>query len=134
MSVIDASVYVALLRADEKEHTASWAWFQRAQEAREPIAAPVILLPEVAAALSRGTGDSVLAQRAVQQLVQSGLIELVPVTLAMAERAAAITADHRIRGCDAIYVALADHLDDCLVTLDRQQLDRSAAIVRTREP
>jgi predicted nucleic acid-binding protein len=131
--VIDASVYVALIRADE-EHATSWAWFQGAQAAREPIAAPVILLAEVAAALSRGTGDPVLAQRAVQQLVHSGLIELVPATPAMAERAAAIAGDHRIRGRDAICVALAQRLGDCLVTLDRQQLERSAAIVSAREP
>jgi predicted nucleic acid-binding protein len=134
MAVIDASVYVALIHAHEKDHTTSWAWFEQANAAQEPIIAPVILLAEVAAALSRGIGDLVLAHRAVQQLEHSGLIELVPVTVAMAERAAAIAADHRIRGCDAIYVALADRLSDCLVTLDRQQLERGAAIVSAREP
>ncbi len=134
MAVIDASVYIALINAHEKDHTTSWAWFEQAKAARELIVAPVILLAEVAAALSRGVGDLVLAHRVVQQLEHSGLIELVPVTLAMAERAAAIAADHRIRGCDAIYVALADQLGDCLVTLDRQQLERSAAIVSAREP
>jgi len=131
---MDASVYVALINAHEKDHTTSWAWFEQAKAAREPIVAPVILLAEVAAALSRGIGDSVLAHRAVRQLAHSGLIELVPVTLAMAERAAAIAADQRIRGCDAIYVALADRLGDCLVTLDRRQLERGAAIVSAREP
>ena len=33
-----------------------------------------------------------------------------------------------------IFRALADQLGDCLVTLDRQQLERSAAIVSAREP
>ena len=134
MAVIDASVYVALISTHEKDHASSWAWFEQAQAAHEPIAAPVILLAEVAAALSRGTGDPVLAQRVVQQLKRSGVIELIPVTLVMAERAAIIAADHRIRGCDAVYIALADQLSDCLVTLDRQQLERGAAIVTTREP
>lgn len=133
MAVIDASVYMALINAHEKDHTTSWAWFEQAKAARESIVAPVILLAEVATALSRGVGD-LLAHRVVGQLEHSGLIELVPVTLAMAERAAAIAADHRIRGCDAIYVALADQLGDCLVTLDRQQIERSAAIVSAREP
>jgi predicted nucleic acid-binding protein len=134
VAVIDASVYIALINAYEKDHTTSWGWFEQAKTAQEPIVAPVILLAEVAAALSRGVGDLVLAHRVVQQLRRSGLIELVPVTFAMAERAAVIAADHRIRGCDAIYVALADQLGDCLVTLDRQQLERSAAIVSVREP
>ena len=120
MAVIDASTYVALINADEESHAHSWAWFEKARAAREVIAAPVILLTEVAAALSRGTGDSALAQRVVEQLTHSNLIELMPMSLALAERAAVIAADHRIRGCDAVYVALAEQLGDCLVTLDRQ--------------
>jgi predicted nucleic acid-binding protein len=70
----------------------------------------------------------------VQQLARSEVIELIPVTLAMAEQAALIAAEHRIRGCDAVYVALADQLSDTLVTLDRQQLERGAALVTVRAP
>ena len=134
MAVIDASVYVALINAREKDHASSWAWFERAQAVQEPLVAPVILLAEVAAALSRGVGDSGLAHQVVHQLKHSGVIDLIPVTLAVAEQAAAITVDHRIRGCDAVYVALAAQLGDCLVTLDRQQLERAIAIVDAREP
>jgi predicted nucleic acid-binding protein len=70
----------------------------------------------------------------VQQLARSEVIELIPVTLAVAERAALIAAEHRIRGCDAVYVALAEQLSDALVTLDRQQLERGAAVVPVRAP
>ena len=134
MPVIDASVYIALINAHEKEHALSWAWFEAVQVARLPVLAPVILLPEIAAALSRGTRDSQLANQVVRQLEHSGVVQLVPVTPALASRAAAIAADHRIRGCDAIYVALAEQLDDDLVTWDQQQLDRAAAIVATHPP
>jgi predicted nucleic acid-binding protein len=134
MAVIDASVYIALVNAHEREHSSSWAWFEQAHAADESIAAPVILLSEVAAALSRGLGDPTLAHRVVQQLARSEVIELIPVTLAMAEQAALIAAEHRIRGCDAVYVALADQLSDTLVTLDRQQLERGAALVTVRAP
>ena len=134
MAVLDASVYIALINAHEKDHARSWIWFEQVQKAQEPIVAPVILLAEVAAALSRGLGDAALAHRVVQQLRQSEIIELVPVTLTLAQQAAALAAGHRIRGCDAVYVAMADQLGDCLVTLDRQQLERGAAIVDTREP
>lgn len=134
MAVIDASVYVALINAKEKEHTNSWAWFEQAKKEQQTIAAPVILLAEVAAALSRGVGDLVLAHRVVGQLKRSRVIELVPVTLALAEQAAVIAGDYHIRGCDAIYVALASQLEDCLVTLDQQQLERAAAIVDIRKP
>jgi predicted nucleic acid-binding protein len=70
----------------------------------------------------------------VQQLARSEVIELVQITTSLAERAAAIAAEHRIRGCDAVYVALADQLSDTLVTLDRQQLERGAALVTVRAP
>ena len=134
MAVIDASVYIALINAREENHASSWAWFEQTKRAQEPIVAPVILLAEVSAALTRGVEGKALAHRVVQQLKRSEAVELVPVTLAMAEQAAIIAADYRIRGCDAVYVALADQLGDPLVTLDRQQLECGAAIVVTRQP
>jgi predicted nucleic acid-binding protein len=132
MAVIDASVYIALVNAHETEHASSWAWFEQAKRAEESVVAPVILLAEVAAALSRGMGDPALARRVAQQLARSEAIELIQIT--MAERAAEIAAEHRIRGCDAVYVALADQLSEILVTLDRQQLERGAALVTVRAP
>ena len=134
MAVIDASVYIALVNAHETEHASSWAWFEQAKRAEEPVVAPVILLAEVAAALSRGMEDPTLAHRVAQQLARSEAIELIQITMAMAERAAEVAAEHRIRGCDAVYVALADQLSDTLVTLDRQQLERGAALVTVRAP
>ena len=134
MAVIDASVYVAMVNAHENQHSNSWAWFEHAQAAQEEISAPNILLAEIAAALSRGTGNPVLAHRITQQLLDSKLINLVSVTPNLAERAATIAANHQIRGCDAVYVALAEQLDVYLMTLDKQQFERGAEIVTTRQP
>jgi predicted nucleic acid-binding protein len=134
MTVIDASLYMALIHAHEPDHARSWTWFERAKASQEPIRAPVILLAEVAAALSRGVGDLALAHQVVQHLKRSPAVELVPVGLALAERAARIAADYRIRGCDAVYVALAEELGESLVTLDEQQRERGAAAVLTRRP
>jgi predicted nucleic acid-binding protein len=134
MAVIDASVYIALINANENYHANSWAWFRQAQSAQELLSAPVILLAEIAAALSRGLNNPTLAHRVVQQLLNSKIVDLAPVTPNLAERAAAISADHQIRGCDAIYLALAEQLGDHLVTLDQQQFERGAAIVTTHKP
>jgi predicted nucleic acid-binding protein len=134
VAVIDASVYVAVINADEEHHERSWAWFEQAAREGNGIAAPSILLAEVAAALGRGMGDRALAHRVVQQMLDAGVVELVAVTEALAQQAADIAADHRIRGCDAVYVALAAQLDDLLVTLDQEQLERAAALVTTRMP
>jgi predicted nucleic acid-binding protein len=134
MAVVDASVAIALINADEPDHAVSRSWFGRTISARETVSAPFILLAEIAAALSRGRNDPNLAHRVVSYLLRTNLIQLWPVTPSIAERAASIAADYRIRGCDAIYVALAEQLDGELVTLDRQQLERGAAVVTTRQP
>jgi predicted nucleic acid-binding protein len=134
MPVIDASVYVAIINVKEQDHTQSWAWFEQSKMAGETIYAPTIMLAEVAAAISRGSKDPVLAHQVVQQLEQTNVIELVPVTRTMAAQAASIAADHRIRGCDSVYVALARQLSTSLVTLDHKQLERGSAVVATCEP
>jgi predicted nucleic acid-binding protein len=50
----------------------------------------------------------------VQQLARSEVIDLIPITMTITEQAAKIAAQHRIRGCHAAYVALADQLSDTL--------------------
>lgn len=134
MPVVDASVWVALFKSDEAGHAASRAWLREARERGETFVAPVIVLAEVAAALRRGLGDPALALRAMDLLHAGELVKSFPVTEAMARRAGALAAEYRLRGCDAVYVALAHQLAMSLVTFDRQQLERGAEVVSTHEP
>jgi len=134
MPVVDASVWIALFKSDEPGHQASRAWLAGAMRGNEVLVAPVIVIAEVAAALSRGLGDPALAHRAMDLLVSGRSVRPFPVTEALALRAGHIAAEHRIRGCDAVYVALADQLAMPLVTLDRQQLERGAEVIDTRAP
>ena len=134
MAIVDASVYVALVHANEPGHAESWAWLHSVQARGEALRAPAILVAEVAAAISRGTNNAELAHQIAQQLLTFNVVELIPVSTQLAGRAAVIAADHRLRGCDAVYVALADRTEDCLVTLDRQQLERGAELVVTQRP
>ena len=134
MAVIDASVYVALINAHEPDYANNWAWLEATRKAGEPLVAPVILLAEVAAALSRGLGDARLAKQAVDQLVHGGLVELIPLTLPLVSRAATIAIHHRIRSCDSIYVALAEQRGERLVSLDQQQIEHAAEVIATYHP
>lgn len=131
MAVVDASVYVALANAQDVYHLRCRDWLQACEE---QLWAPAILLSEVAAALSRGQRDPTLALKAVRYLRASQQLKLVPVSAPLAFSAAQVAARQRIRGCDALYVALAQRLGEPLVTLDRQQLERSAALIETRQP
>lgn len=134
MPVVDASVCGAFFNAHELRHVPSRIWFREARRGEERVVAPVILLAEVSAALGRGLGDTELADYAVDVLRSRRWVELFPVTQALAIRAAKIAAEQKIRGCDAIYVALAQQLGMELVTLDGDQLDRGAAVIKTRTP
>ena len=136
MPVVDASVCVALFKADEPGHEAARAWLTATLGAGEPVVSPAILLAEVADALARGLAATGAAEaiRAVEMLRRRTLVELFPVTEGLAARAAAVAAEHSLRGADAIYVALADQLEMPLITFDRQQIERGAAAVEIRRP
>lgn len=134
MAVIDTSVYVALINQHEPGYQASWTWLNLVRAQNEQLVAPAILVPEAAAALSRGMGNRQLAHRVIDRLMRSRLIELFPVTITLAERTAEIAADYKIRGCDAVFVALAEQLGVELVTLDNEQLTRSTAVIAVRRP
>jgi predicted nucleic acid-binding protein len=134
MPVVDASVCVALFKLDEPSHASSRLWLLGTGQEDEPVVSPAILLSEVASALGRGLGNEALARQSVTLLRSRRLVELFPVTEALAARAAEIASEQKLRGCDAIYVALARQLDMELVTLDHQQLERGSAVVRTRTP
>ncbi|VAW32012.1 hypothetical protein MNBD_CHLOROFLEXI01-1945 [hydrothermal vent metagenome] len=134
MSVVDASLFVAAVSQDESHHDQAVAWLNHALEKTATIDVPAIVLSEVSAAISRGQDDNVLAQRALNLLLQTDLIQIFPVSEELAKRAAEIGIKQRIRGCDAVYVALAEKLGTELVSLDRQQLARGTAVVPTHQP
>jgi predicted nucleic acid-binding protein len=134
MPVLDASVCVAIFNEIDPDHPAASSWFAAASLAEEPIVAPVILLAEVGSALARALDEDRAPMEAVKLLRSGRLLELFPVDGRLAARAATIGIALRIRGADAIYVALADQLGIPLITFDRQQLERGGQVVTARTP
>ena len=134
MPVVDASVYVAYAYAKDIPHPQSEAWLTSAVARAQTLVAPATLLAEVSGAISRNSGRPRLARSVIQQLLQAELVVLIPVTVELAARATEIAAVYKIKGADAIYVALAEQLGDELVTLDQEQLQRGGAVVTTRQP
>ena len=129
MTVVDASVLVAAHSEREPGFEVSQNWLEGALHGE--LASPTIVLSE--GAIARSTGNAALAERVVRRLTDSPLT-FVPVDESLAIEAAAIARTQRIRGCDAIYVALARRLDRPLITLDREQLARGAAVAVVRRP
>lgn len=132
--VLDASVYVAMLKQEEPNHAASQKWYNDALASGTSLVAPLPFLAEVAGAISRSTGDTQLAEAVIAQIQSLGVIELIPVNDFLGVRAAEIAARYRLRGCDALYVAVAEQLGAVLVSLDQEQLARATAVIPTHSP
>ena len=124
MYVVDTSVWVSRFVPNDVHHQLSQRWLEGALTRGELLAAPALLLAEVAGAVSRRTGRPELAARAIDLLEQLPHSRLVTVDPQLASLAARLAGQHRLRGGDALYVALAQQLGFSLVTWDREQAER----------
>jgi predicted nucleic acid-binding protein len=131
---VDASVFLNAFNPYEAGHQESNRLLARMQEEAVPIIVPTLLLPEVAAAVARGRDDAELARHFTFQLRRLPHLILVPVDERLAEQAAGIAAQHRLRGSDAVYAAVALRFGSTLVTLDEEQRRRIAEVIPTRLP
>jgi predicted nucleic acid-binding protein len=92
------------------------------------------LLPEVAGAVARRTGVPRLARRAIEAVLRVPGLRLVPVDDVLARSAAALAGRLRVRGADAVYLAVAADLRLPLVTWDVERRDRGARLVEVLTP
>ncbi len=134
MFVVDASVHIADMRPSEPHHPAARAFMDSVRSSGMPVYGPIIVLAEIAGGLARGTGRPDLARRQIGLLHRHPNFVFVPVDETLGELAAETAATYQIRGCDALYVALAQQLDVTLVTLDAEQRQRGLAVVTTQTP
>ena len=132
--VIDASVFVADARLQEPFHADANLLLETLAAHQCVMYVPVIVLSEIAAAIARGADDPELACEAVGLYRQWPGLRLAPVDEMLGNLAAEIAARQRIRGCDAVYVALAYREQAVLISLDSQQRERAPSSVTARTP
>lgn len=132
--VVDASVWVSRTLASDAHHRASVAWFARVGDEDAFVIAPAIMPAEVSGALARRVRSSRLAHRVLDGILRTPSLILVPVDRSLGEHAARLAVDLRLRGSDAMYVAVAHRLSIPLVTLDAQQLHRGQRAVQALRP
>ena len=131
---VDASVFINAFNTREVGHAQSHAFMEHLKTHAMPIIVPTLLLPEVAASISRGHSDAQLAIAFADAVRRLPHVMLIPLDETLGRRASAIAANHRLRGADAIYAAVAQHFGSQLVTLDQQQKERIAAILNAVSP
>jgi predicted nucleic acid-binding protein len=98
------------------------------------VAVPTLLLPELAGAVARRTGDSSLGLEAAKQVLAWPFLELVPQDDALVTLATQMAAELSVRGADAIYIATARRLGLPLATWDDEQRTRASLIMAAHSP
>lgn len=133
-AVADASVFVSVLLPEDSHHASSRSWLRRHLLEGTVLAAPIFLLTEVGGAIARHTGEPDLGHRAVAQLQRLPVLRIVPVDRRLGLLATELAVDLRLRGADAVYVAVAAELELPLVSWDDEQRERAAARISVRRP
>jgi predicted nucleic acid-binding protein len=131
---VDASVFVNAFNPRENGHAASRALLAAIRAAEDPIIVPTLLVTEIASAVARASGDVVGALEYAYAAASLPQVTLVTLTAGMAREAAELAATHRLRGADAVYLAVARRYGTVLVSRDSEQRKRGAAVAACHTP
>lgn len=134
MYTLDANIFVRIAQPNHPNYTTCESLIMRLSQDSTPIITPLIVLPEVAGAIRRETGDSIRARLFVDLVRSLPTIQLVALDPVLAMEAAEIAADEALRGMDAIYVAVARHFNCTFVTLDDEARRRATRIIPAMTP
>lgn len=126
---VDASVFLNAFNPYEAGHEVSCSLLARFQEQAVPVVVPMLLLPEVAAAVRRGRGDEDLARKFAAALSRLPHLIWIPLDRALARQAAEVAARYSLRGSDAVYAAVALRFGSTLVTRDQEQRERVSGVI-----
>jgi predicted nucleic acid-binding protein len=131
---VDASVFVNAFNPHEEGHAESLQILAAIHERGDPVIVPTLLLPEIASAVARATDDRAGALQYAAATAALPHLTLIPLTAAVARQAVDLAANHRLRGADAVYVAVARRYGTTIVSRDDEQRTRGAAVVTCQTP
>jgi predicted nucleic acid-binding protein len=134
MYTVDASVLVNGADTVEAGHEISRACLDALRDQAQPLILPSLVLAEVAGSFSRTRDDAAGAVALVEALRRFPTVTLVNLTRVLARNAAALAAQHRLRGADAVYAAVALRAGTTLITRDREQRERLIRVVPVLSP
>lgn len=131
---VDASVFVNAFSPAEEGSDDSFGFITRLKNEAIPLIQPTLFLPEVVASVARKKGDAELALNLAKELRNFSGLTLVPLDASLADLAVDVAAQHKLRGSDAVYAAVALRFGTELITLDREQVERLSKVVSVRQP
>lgn len=132
--IVDASVWSSAELGRELDHHISLEWRERQIRRGVSLFIPSLALTEVAGAVARATGDVLRGAEAVRTMEAIRSLKVFPLGDELMKHATALAARLRLRGADAVYVALAHRRGLPLVTWDSEVRERAAPLVRVVRP
>ena len=99
-----------------------------------PLIVPTLLFTEIAGAIARGCDDTDLGRSFADSVSRLPNLLAISLDRRLASQAADLAAEHRLRGSDAVYAAVAKRFGSTLVTRDVEQLRRVSDVLPTRRP
>ena len=134
MLTVDANVFVCASSPADVAHADSDLCLARIRHSGLKLYCPALLLPETASAIIRPTNDLVAAQMAIISVETFPHMNFVALTEQRAQRATQVALTYRLRGADAVYVAVTQEFGTTLITWDREMLTRGGLVVPTMTP
>ena len=134
MYTLDANIFARDTDPTDPLYPVCHALLELLDQRQIPIIVPHLLLIEVAAAVSRTRRDPIRARIIADAIAAFAHVQFVPLDEVLAKEATALAADRGLRGADAVYVAVAQRYGCILVSLDREQRERTAQVVRALTP
>src|SRR5215831_3973902 len=131
---IDASVFVNAFNPHEDGQAASLQVLEAVHKRGDPVIVPTLIIPEIASAVARASDDSTGALQYAGATAALPHVTLVTLTATMANQAAELAAKHRLRGADAVYLAVARRYGTLLVSRDEEQCARGSAVAVCQTP
>jgi predicted nucleic acid-binding protein len=131
---VDASVFVNALSPDEDESDESAECISRLKIEGVALIQPTLFIPEVVASIARKQDSTEIALEVLHELRKISNLTWVDLDDDFADFASEVAANHRLRGSDAVYAAVALRFGTELITLDKEQLERLPRVVAVRSP
>jgi predicted nucleic acid-binding protein len=134
MYTVDASVWVNGFDQRESGQETSRQVLELLRAQAIPIFEPILVLAEVAGAISRTRQDPARAEAFALTLGQLPNVTILPLDEALGQQALALAAQHGLRGADAVYAAVAQQAGCTLISLDHEHLTRLAGLISVQTP
>lgn len=132
--IVDASLWVASVLDKDAHHQVSLAFMHRFVKEQQIATVPLLAWAEIAGAVARRTGDTERGLKAAGLITAQAWVRGVPLDATLASESMRLAAKLRLRGADAVYVALATACREPLITLDAEMLERAHDVAEVLTP